>query len=89
DAEVEAVVCAAAQVLRGLGATVVDVRVPDAMRAEGAGSGLTDDWAANCAVEAAVAHAASYPARRDEYGPVLASVIEAGRALSGIDYQQI
>ncbi len=86
DAEVQAVVCAAADVLRVLGATVVDVRVPEAMRA---GSALTDDWAANCAVEAAVAHAASYPARRDEYGPVLASVIEAGRALSGIDYQRI
>ncbi|WP_456282046.1 amidase [Cupriavidus sp. JZ107] len=86
DAEVQAVVCAAAEVLRALGATVVDVRVPEAMRA---GSALTDDWAANCAVEAAVAHAASYPARRDEYGPVLASVIEAGRALSGIDYQRI
>ncbi len=86
DAEVPAVVCAAADVLRVLGATVVDVRVPEAMRA---GSALTDDWAANCAVEAAVAHAASYPARRDEYGPVLASVIEAGRALSGIDYQRI
>lgn len=86
DAEVQAVVCAAAEVLRALGATVVNVRVPEAMRA---GSALTDDWAANCAVEAAVAHAASYPARRDEYGPVLASVIEAGRALSGIDYQRI
>ncbi|MCD9123188.1 amidase [Cupriavidus sp. UGS-1] len=86
DAEVQAVVCAGAEVLRALGATVVDVRVPEAMRA---GSALTDDWAANCAVEAAVAHAASYPARRDEYGPVLASVIEAGRALSGIDYQRI
>lgn len=89
DAEVQAVVCAAADVLRALGATVVDVRVPDAMRAGNTGSALTDDWAANCAVEAAVAHAASYPARRDEYGPVLASVIEAGRALSGIDYQRI
>ncbi|MCT9126261.1 amidase [Cupriavidus gilardii] len=89
DAEVQAVVCAAAQVLRGLGATIVDVRVPDAMRAEGAGSGLTDDWAANCAVEAAVEHAATYPARRDEYGAVLASVIDAGRALSGVDYQRI
>jgi len=42
-----------------------------------------------CAVEAAVAHEATYPSRKDEYGPVLASVIEAGRALSGLDYQKI
>jgi Asp-tRNA(Asn)/Glu-tRNA(Gln) amidotransferase A subunit family amidase len=47
------------------------------------------DWVPNCAVEAAVAHEATYPARKDEYGPVLASVIEAGRALSGLDYQKI
>jgi len=32
---------------------------------------------------------ATYPSRKDEYGPVLASVIEAGRALSGLDYQKI
>ncbi|NSX06101.1 amidase [Cupriavidus gilardii] len=86
DAEVRAVVGAAAEGLRALGATLVDVRVPDAVRA---GSRLSDDWAANCAVEAAVAHAATYPARRDEYGSVLAAVIESGRALSGMDYQRI
>lgn len=86
DAEVRAAVVTAGEVLRTLGARVVDVRVPDTLRA---GSALTDDWAANCAVEAAVAHAATYPARRDEYGPVLASVIESGRALSGMDYQRI
>lgn len=86
DPDVQAVVFAAGEVLRTLGATFVEVRVPDALRA---GSGLTDDWAANCAVEAAVAHAATYPARRDEYGPVLAAVIESGRALSGMDYQRI
>jgi len=40
-------------------------------------------------VEAAVAHEATYPARKDEYGPILASVIETGRALSGLDYQKI
>ena len=40
-------------------------------------------------MEAAVAHDATYPARKDEYGPVLASVIETGRALSASDYQKI
>jgi amidase len=69
-------------VLRALGATMVDVRFPDAKHA-------VADWAANCAVEAAVAHEATYPSRKDEYGPVLASVIETGRALSGMDYQKI
>ncbi|MGY8711399.1 amidase [Bradyrhizobium sp. 18BD] len=69
-------------VFRALGADSVDIRFPD----------VTDaiaDWAPNCAVEAANAHEATYPARRNEYGPVLASVIEAGRALSALDYQKI
>jgi amidase len=40
-------------------------------------------------VEAAVAHKKTYTGCKDEYGPVLASVIKAGRALSGCDYQKI
>ena len=47
------------------------------------------DWVPNCAVEAAVAHEATYPARKAEYGPVLAAVIEAGRRLVGLAYQEI
>jgi amidase len=78
----QAVLAEAAEVFRTLGATIVDVKFPDVTQA-------IADWAPCCAVEAAVAHAATYPAREDEYGPVLASVIEAGRALSGVDYQII
>ena len=68
--------------LRTLGAEIVDVVFPDVKQ-------TVADWVQNCAVEAAVAHEATYPARKDEYGPVLASVIETGRALSGLDYQKI
>jgi amidase len=82
DPATRAVVSEAAEVFRTLGATIVDVEFPDVTQA-------VADWAPNCAVEAAVAHGATYPARKSEYGPVLASVIEAGRALSGIDYQKI
>jgi amidase len=78
----QAVLAEAAEVFRALGGTIVDVKFPDVTQA-------IADWAPNCAVEAAVAHAATYPARKDDYGPVLASVIEAGRALSGVDYQRI
>jgi amidase len=69
----QAVLAEAAEVFRALGGTIVDVKFPDVTQA-------IADWAPNCAVEAAVAHAATYPARKDDYGPVLASVIEAGRA---------
>jgi amidase len=67
---------------RALGASIVDVRFPDVKQ-------TVADWAPNCAVEAAVAHEATYPDRKDEYGPILSSVIETGRALSGPDYQKI
>lgn len=65
-----------------LGARIVEVRVPDVTQA-------VADWVPNCAVEAAVAHEATYPAHKQQYGFVLASVIEAGRALSAIEYQKI
>jgi amidase len=82
DPATRAVVSEAVEVFRALGGTIVDVEFPNVTQA-------IADWAPNCAVEAAVAHEATYPARKSEYGPVLASVMEAGRALSGIDYQKI
>ncbi len=84
DAQTLAMTAAAAQVFQELGATLVPLRFP-AADAEQA----VRDWAPNCAVEAAVAHASSYPARSADYGPVLASVLDAGLALSGTDYQRI
>ena len=68
--------------VRSLGAQIVPVRFPDVDAA-------VADWVPHCAVETAVAHAATFPARRDRYGPGLAGFIDAGRALSGLDYQRI
>ncbi|MEH2534572.1 amidase [Bradyrhizobium sp. AZCC 1588] len=82
DVTTQQVLGEAIKTLRALGADIVDVRFPDVKQA-------VADWVPNCAVEAAVAHDATYPARKDEYGPILAAVIEAGRALSASDYQRI
>ncbi len=82
DVATQRVLGEAVDVLRTLGASIVDVQFPDVKQ-------TVADWVPNCAVEAAVAHEATYPARKSEYGPVLASVIETGRALSGLDYQKI
>ena len=82
DEKTQAVMSEAIKVFRTLGVEIVDVRFPDVTQA-------IADWVPNCAVEAAAAHEATYPARKGEYGPILASVIEAGRALSGVDYQRI
>jgi amidase len=82
DATTQAVLAQAADAFRGLGASIDPVTFPDVTQA-------IADWRPLCAVEAAVAHATTYPARKDEYGPILGSVIESGRALSALDYQKI
>lgn len=81
DPEVSAAVAGAAKELTGLGATLVDISLPNPEPAIAA-------WFPICAVEAALAHEATYPARSAEYGPVLSWVLDAGRTLSGMAYQQ-
>ena len=75
-------VLAALNTVRDLGAAIVSIRFPDVASA-------LADWAPNCAVETAVAHAATFPSRRAEYGPGLAGLIDVGLALSGLEYQRI
>lgn len=82
DVATRRVLADAVDAFRALGAVIVDVEFPDVTQA-------IADWAPNCAVEAAVAHEATYPGRKDEYGPILASVLETGRALPALDYQRI
>ncbi|MGZ5240463.1 MAG: amidase [Caldimonas sp.] len=82
DADTHRAIDATLATLRSLGAEIVALRFPevDAMAA---------DWGPNCAVETAVAHEATFPSRRAEYGPGLAGLLDAGRGLSGLDYQHI
>ncbi|WP_322515608.1 amidase [Rhodopseudomonas palustris] len=72
----------ALRVAKDLGATITEIVFPDAQA-------VTDDWFPLCGIEAAVAHEATYPARKDEYGPGLAGLLDLGRAQSGMDYQKI
>lgn len=72
----------AAEVFRTLGAQIVSVTMPDV-------DVLVENWVPHCAVEAAVAHAATFPARRAEYGPMLAGLLDLGWSLSAADYQRI
>lgn len=82
DPPVQRALTEAQSVFRALGAEIVPVQVPDVGQA-------VIDWAPACALEAAVAHRETYPGRKSEYGPVLVSVIEAGRVVSALDYQNI
>ena len=82
EPEVRRAVEEALRVMRSLGAGIVPMTFPDVDAA-------VADWPLNCAVETAVAHAVTFPSRRAEYGPGLAAFIDAGRGLSGLDYQRI
>lgn len=82
DAPTRAVLESVLQLIEPLGASVREVTFPDAEQA-------LQDWLPLCAVETAVAHEATFPARRAEYGPGLAGLIEAGRQMSAMDYQKL
>lgn len=82
DAITLQVVNDAVATLRGLGAEIVEIRFPDTAR-------IVQDWFPLCGVETAVAHEATYPARKDEYGPALSGILDLGRALSGMEYQKV
>ena len=86
NAGVDAITAAAlAEVIAAVEASradLVEVEFPDSAQ-------IVVDWVPACAVETAVAHEATYPARKAEYGPGLAGLIETGRALSGMDLQKL
>ena len=78
EAEVVRMTEAAAQDLAGLGAELREVDVPDV-------GAVLKGWTPLCAIETALAHAATFPTRVDEYGPTLRGFIETGRAVSALD----
>jgi amidase len=82
DKEVVAALVEAERVFVGLGATVREVRFPDYQK-------LVSQWIAMCSVETAAAHADTYPARRLEYGPDLATLIDQGLATKGTEIARI
>ena len=82
DLETRRAVESALATVRSLGAEIVSMRFPDV-------ADPVADWGPNCAVETAVAHDATFPSQRERYGPGLGGLLDAGRAMSGLDYQRI
>jgi amidase len=72
----------ALEVLRGLDVLERPIRFPDP------GAAIAD-WPLACAVETAIAHEATYPSRRADYGPGLAGLIDLGRDARALDVQRI
>ena len=73
DPEVVAAFDEAVRVFENLKATVRETRFPSYQR-------LVSLWIAMCSVETAAAHRDTYPARKSEYGPDLAALIDQGLA---------
>ena len=77
--EVAAAVEEAIGVFRGLGARVTDVTVPPS-------DALLAGWTPFTAVEAALAHGATYPVRAEAYGPAFRALLELGTVLPAREY---
>ena len=82
EPEVAEAVKHALAVLEKLGAQIVPVTLPEVGE-------LVESWVPHCAVEAAVAHTHTFPARRAEYGPMLAGLLDLGNQLTATDYQRM
>jgi len=82
DPQVAAAFDEALDVFAGLKATMREVRFPSYQK-------LVGLWIAMCSAETAVAHLETYPARKAEYGPDLAALIDQGRAISGMEIAEI
>ncbi|PDQ22696.1 Asp-tRNA(Asn)/Glu-tRNA(Gln) amidotransferase GatCAB subunit A [Mesorhizobium sanjuanii] len=82
DAATTAALASAIEIVRSIGGDVREIRFPDS-------EAIVADWLPACGVETAVAHEATYPTRKSEYGPGLAGLIELGRGLSGMELQKI
>jgi amidase len=82
DADSRAALDGAIAVLAAAGGVMVEIVLPPLDEP-------TVQWLALCGVEAALAHEKTYPARAAEYGPVLASLLDAGRKLSALDLARL
>ena len=82
EPDVRRAVDEARRVMISLGAQIVPMTFPSVDTA-------VADWGPHCAIETAVAHEKTFPSRRAEYGPGLAALLDAGRAMSAADYQRI
>ena len=69
------------ETLQSLGATLVEVNMPDEFTQQ-----LRDTWVTVCAYEAHKAHGATYPSRAAEYGDYFREFLNGGSAISDSAY---
>ncbi|MFO1083978.1 MAG: amidase [Reyranellaceae bacterium] len=82
DVDARRAVDGALAVLRDAGAVPVEVALPELDEA-------ALKWLPLCGVEAALAHEATFPSRRAEYGAEFAGLLDLGRSLSALDLARL
>ncbi len=82
DADSQRALDGAMAALQGQGAQLVDVMLPELDEA-------AQRWLALCGVEAALAHEATFPSRRSEYGVEFAALLDLGLGLSGLELSRL
>ena len=79
DAELASGISAGVRTLEGLGATIVEVRIPELDE-------YLEAWPPLCSAEALAAHQEYFPSRRDDYGPWFTDWLDLGASVTGADY---
>ena len=72
----------AVEKLESLGASIVDIEMPDSQE-------VRDAWFPICAYEALAAHRAHFPARADEYGGYFRDFLEFGSTVTNDEYARL
>ena len=70
------------RVMESLGAEIVPIKMPPRLRE------YMSAWSVICSSEAAAAHAETYPARSDEYGPFFRQWLANGTAHTAVEFAQ-
>lgn len=81
DAATRQALTQAVAVIEQAGGRIREVHVPGS-------DDIVRSWTYLCAVETAIEHESTYPNRREAYGPVLVSLLEAGRDINAMDHQK-
>ena len=81
DPALAAAIMAGIRLVESLGAEIVEVKLPDLAT-------YLTAWPTLCTAEAVAAHEATYPSRREEYGPWFRGWLDLGASVPGALYAQ-
>ena len=79
ESEVATGVFAAAEILSSLGARIIELEFPNT-------DNYISAWSDICLAETALAHEATFPSRREDYGAWFGKWLDVGNKITGLDY---